>query len=185
MSRIHRAWSFTKERIIYVVAWIRWIISQCWTQARQLTTRKIMLYSRHYEHLPWVKKLRDMADFIVTTTCNREYKGSNEAVRTIYGPLRISMITMVMLFFVIFVIGSLAPIKSAALAKGTVVVLSNNKIVQHLEGGIIRDILVSEGELVKKGQTLIELNDITRRLLYFAISLNNSIRMASRWAGAR
>ncbi|PZP84035.1 MAG: HlyD family type I secretion periplasmic adaptor subunit [Azospirillum brasilense] len=161
MTRIRRTWEIIKQRVIYAVAWTRWKLSKWYAAARQLTAKKVMLYSRRYEHRPWVKKVRETTDFIVTTTCNREYKGENEAVRAIYGPLRITMIAMLVLFFVIFVIGSLAPIKSAALAKGTIVVLSNNKTVQHLEGGIIRDILVSEGQLVKKGQTLIELNDIS------------------------
>lgn len=161
MSRIRRTWDSIRQRMIYAVAWTRWKLAQWWGTARQLTTQKIMLYSRHYEHRPWVKKVRETADFVVTTTTSREYKGENEAVRAIYGPLRVSMIAMLALFVVIFVIGSLAPIKSAALARGTIVVLSNNKTVQHLEGGIIREILVSEGDLVKKGQPLIELNDIS------------------------
>lgn len=161
MTRIRHAWGILKQRVVHAVAWTRWKLLQGSTAMRQLTAQKIMLYSRHYEHHPWMKKLRETIDFILTVTRNREYKGSNEAVRAIYGPLRISMIAMVALFFIIFVIGSLAPIKSAALARGTVVVLSNNKTVQHLEGGIIRNILVSEGELVKKGQPLIELNDVS------------------------
>ncbi len=161
MTRILRMWHSLKQRLLYGIAWLRWKVSPWLAGARQLTAQKIMLYSRHYEHRPWVKKVRETADFIVSVTCSREYKGSNEAVRVIYAPLRISMITMLVMFFVIFVIGSFAPIKSAAMAKGTIVVLSNNKTVQHLEGGIIRAILVSEGDLVKKDQPLIELNDIS------------------------
>lgn len=161
MTRILRLWHSLKQRMLHAVVWLRLKLSQRLVTLRQLTTQKIMLYSRHYEHRLWVKKVRETADFIITVTCSREYKGSNEAVRVIYSPLRISMITMLVLFFVIFVIGSLAPLKSAAVARGTIVVLSNNKTVQHLEGGIIRHILVSEGDLVKKGQPLIELNDIT------------------------
>lgn len=151
----------TKQRILAVMKQIRTRTLR-WTDAvRAITTEKIILYSRHYEHKPWVRKLKQTADFIITVTCNREYPGTNDALRAIYGPLRTSMIAMLLLFFVIFIIGAFAPIKSAALASGTIVVLSNNKTVQHLEGGIIRTILVSEGELVEKGQPLIELNDIS------------------------
>ena len=42
-----------------------------------------------------------------------------------------------------------APLTSAAVAPGVVKVDSNRKTVQHLEGGIIREILVREGDTVK------------------------------------
>ncbi len=48
----------------------------------------------------------------------------------------------------------LARLNSAALAPGVVVVDSHRKTVQHLEGGILRELLVQEGELVRNGQPL-------------------------------
>jgi HlyD family secretion protein len=48
----------------------------------------------------------------------------------------------------------LARLNSAASAPGIVVVDSHRKTVQHLEGGILRELLVREGELVKSGQPL-------------------------------
>jgi HlyD family type I secretion membrane fusion protein len=53
---------------------------------------------------------------------------------------------------------SLAPLSSAAIAPGTVVVDSNRKSVQHLEGGVIREILVRDGDLVEAGQVLLRLD---------------------------
>lgn len=53
----------------------------------------------------------------------------------------------------------LAPIDSAVIAAGQVVVESNRKTVQHLEGGVIGDILVREGELVEAGAVLARLDD--------------------------
>jgi adhesin transport system membrane fusion protein len=44
--------------------------------------------------------------------------------------------------------------------EGRVVPAGKSQIVQHLEGGIVRNILVHEGELVKADQILIELSDI-------------------------
>ena len=52
----------------------------------------------------------------------------------------------------------LAPIESAALGTGTVQVEGNRKPVQHLEGGIVREILVSNGDLVHIGDPLIRLD---------------------------
>jgi len=59
------------------------------------------------------------------------------------------------LFFGVFgVWASLAPLGSGAIAIGTVEVAGNEKIVQHLEGGIIREIQVDEGDYVRAGDVL-------------------------------
>ncbi len=42
---------------------------------------------------------------------------------------------------------------------GQVVVQSSKKIIQHLEGGIVEEIFVKEGDFVKKGDTLIKFRD--------------------------
>ena len=55
-------------------------------------------------------------------------------------------------------LGSVAPLSSAAIAPGTVVVDSNRKSVQHLEGGVIREILVRDGDPVEAGQVLLRLD---------------------------
>jgi HlyD family secretion protein len=52
-----------------------------------------------------------------------------------------------------------APLESAAIAVGTVESESSRKTVQHLEGGIIRKILVADGDAVRAGQTLITLEN--------------------------
>ncbi|MBB4259936.1 HlyD family type I secretion periplasmic adaptor subunit [Bradyrhizobium sp. CIR3A] len=54
---------------------------------------------------------------------------------------------------------SFAPLESATIASGVVESESNRKTIQHLEGGIIRSILVSDGDVVRSGQTLITLDD--------------------------
>jgi HlyD family secretion protein len=52
-----------------------------------------------------------------------------------------------------------APLESAAIAFGTVESESSRKTIQHLEGGIIKKILVADGDVVRAGQTLIALED--------------------------
>ncbi|WP_271574011.1 HlyD family type I secretion periplasmic adaptor subunit [Bradyrhizobium sp. CCBAU 11361] len=54
---------------------------------------------------------------------------------------------------------SLAPLESAAIASGVLESESSRKTIQHLEGGIVRKILVSDGDIVRSGQTLIALDD--------------------------
>ncbi len=52
----------------------------------------------------------------------------------------------------------LAPLDAGIVANATVNVTDNRKIIQHLTGGSIESILVREGDLVKQGQALIELD---------------------------
>ncbi len=54
--------------------------------------------------------------------------------------------------------GLLASLDRAAVADGTVVVDSNKKSVQHLEGGIIKELLVRDGDQVKAGDVLLRLD---------------------------
>jgi HlyD family secretion protein len=56
-----------------------------------------------------------------------------------------------------------APLESAAIAVGTVESESSRKTIQHLEGGIIRKILVADGDVVRAGQTLFALEDTKAR----------------------
>lgn len=53
---------------------------------------------------------------------------------------------------------ALAPLDSAVIANGVVSAEGNRKTIQHLEGGILRKILVREGEKVRAGQLLFELD---------------------------
>ena len=52
-----------------------------------------------------------------------------------------------------------APLTSAAVAPGVVKVDSYRKTLQHLEGGIVSEILVHEGDAVAQGQPLVRLDD--------------------------
>jgi HlyD family type I secretion membrane fusion protein len=55
---------------------------------------------------------------------------------------------------------TLAPIESAVVSPGVVSVASYRKTIQHLEGGIVDDILIDEGDEVQAGQLLIKLQDV-------------------------
>ncbi len=71
----------------------------------------------------------------------------------------------------VFVLGvgawsAMAPLESAVVASGTVVSDSHRKTIQHLEGGIIKDILVKDGDAVSAGETLVRLDDTKARTAY-------------------
>lgn len=72
---------------------------------------------------------------------------------------RFGLYIVVGFFCVLFLWSVLFPIESAAVAPGKVTVNSNRKTVQHLEGGIIHTLRVTEGKLVKQGELLIQLDD--------------------------
>jgi HlyD family type I secretion membrane fusion protein len=58
---------------------------------------------------------------------------------------------------------ALAPLEGAVVASGSFVATGQNKQVQHLEGGIIRDILVKEGDLVEPNQLLLRLDEMAAK----------------------
>lgn len=59
-----------------------------------------------------------------------------------------------------------APLESAALAPGVVTVQSYRKTVQHLEGGIVKELLAHDGDMVAAGDPLIVLDDTQLRAEY-------------------
>lgn len=83
----------------------------------------------------------------------------------------------VFLFFGIFGTWSaIAPLSSAALAPGVVKVDTNRKTVQHLEGGIVKEIRVRDGDQVEAGQVLVKLEETQARA---SIDLLRGRRIAS------
>ncbi len=80
---------------------------------------------------------------------------ANTSIKT---PVRIGLTIFALVFGVFGGWAALAPIDGAAYAVGEVKVESQNKSVQHLEGGIIAEILVGNGDLVEAGQPLIHLD---------------------------
>ncbi len=81
---------------------------------------------------------------------------SGESTRLI----RVGLLFGVLLFGVFFIWGMTAPIQGAVIAGGTVKIDLNRKSIQHLEGGIIKQIYVREGSWVKEGEELLDLEDI-------------------------
>lgn len=53
-----------------------------------------------------------------------------------------------------------APLSGAIIAPGFVKVEMNRQVVQHQEGGIVKEILVRDGQRVRRGETLLVLGDV-------------------------
>ena len=52
-----------------------------------------------------------------------------------------------------------APLAAAVISQGTFVATGQNKVIQHLEGGIIEEMPVREGDIVTAGEVLVTLDD--------------------------
>lgn len=75
------------------------------------------------------------------------------------GVLRSSVTVIGSLVAVFIVWSSFAELEEVATASGQIVPSGYIQSIQHLEGGIVREILVEEGDLVGVGQSLIKLDD--------------------------
>jgi HlyD family type I secretion membrane fusion protein len=71
---------------------------------------------------------------------------------------RIGLLIVAITFGGTLLWSSLAPLSSAVIASGLVKVDSSRKKIQHPEGGIVREILVRDGAVVKAGDPLIRLD---------------------------
>lgn len=80
-------------------------------------------------------------------------------VTNMEGPKRVGLILFFLVFGVFGVWAGFAPLDGAAYAPGSVTVKSYKKVVQHLEGGIVADILARDGDLVRVGEPLLVLDD--------------------------
>jgi protease secretion system membrane fusion protein len=62
--------------------------------------------------------------------------------------------------------GLFAPLDKGVPLSGTVAKESNRKAIQHQTGGIVKEILVKDGDMVKEGQVLVRMNGIVAKSAY-------------------
>ena len=89
--------------------------------------------------------------------------------------LRHLILGVAIVVFAVFGIGGWAAtmeMAGAVIAQGTLVVESSVKKVQHLSGGIVKEILVQEGDHVKAGDILIRLDDTQTKAADAIVSKN-------------
>jgi adhesin transport system membrane fusion protein len=70
----------------------------------------------------------------------------------------VSVLVLLMLGLLLW--AAWAPIDKIVRAQGRIITASKSQVVQHLEGGIVSEILVHEGQKVQAGQTLMRLSDV-------------------------
>ncbi|MBL6665277.1 MAG: HlyD family type I secretion periplasmic adaptor subunit [Rickettsiales bacterium] len=100
-----------------------------------------------------MKKIKELSGKLLSV--NEDIKGKNYESAIHYGIKAIIAFALLFLSW-----AALLPIKSASIADGLVVLDFHRKTIQHLEGGIIDQIMVKEGQMVKEGETILYLHDI-------------------------
>lgn len=76
-------------------------------------------------------------------------------------PVRLGLVLILLFFGIGGVWAATAPLASAVIAAGLVSPEGSRQTVQHLEGGIIREIRVTEGDRVMAGDVLVVLQDVS------------------------
>ena len=82
---------------------------------------------------------------------------------------RIGLIALAVAFGGFLLWASLAPLDEGVPAQGTVAIDTKRKAVQHLSGGIVKEVLVGEGDTVQEGQLLIKLDSAVARSNYESV----------------
>jgi HlyD family secretion protein len=108
---------------------------------------------------PYVDKSIVAMDKSINYITKPEETGRSEVVQNTRAPSVFGIWVMFITFGVFMMWAILAPLDSASDAMGKIVLNSQKRIIQHPDGGVIKEILVQEGDIVKKGQTLILLDD--------------------------
>lgn len=113
----------------------------------------------------------------------------SEVPRSIRKQLTVGMILLFVTFGGFGVWAFTAPLAAAVIAQGSFVATGRNKVVQHYEGGIIKELLVNEGDEVVEGQPLIKLDETAalakeRELFLRRIRLEATVaRLTSQFEG--
>ncbi len=82
----------------------------------------------------------------------------SELEKTHDSSRRLGTITILLIFGLFGIWSVFAEISTTISANGKVITHSYNKIVMHPRGGIVKNIFIKEGDLVKKDQALLELD---------------------------
>ncbi len=113
-----------------------------------------------------LKHLDKFINFITKKTGDNR----NEVMQNARSPIVFGI--YVIIVFVVFggLWSALAPLNSAVVVIGTVVSNTSKKIIQHPDGGIIKNIFVVQGSAVKEGEKLVELDDTKVKAQYESVS---------------
>ena len=121
-----------------------------------------------------------------------ELRSIGEDMRNPNRPIRWGIALLVLGFLGFIVWAVMAPLDEGVPAVATVAVDTKRQTVQHLTGGIVREILVREAQLVKAGDVVMRLDDTVpkasyqaARQQYFSLRAQQNRLEAERVGGAQ
>lgn len=118
----------------------------------------------------------------MTNYTKESHSNHNASAQEIYSSVNNSIfnensyIKVGLLFLLLFVVGlgswmTFSQLDSAAIASGKIEVEGQRKRIEHLEGGIVSEVLVRDGDIVEKDQILIKLSNISARTRFVQLDL--------------
>jgi HlyD family type I secretion membrane fusion protein len=121
-----------------------------------------------------VKKARGLSPYVDKTitiidesvnylTKPAHIEGRSQLIQDTRSPSVFGIWVMIATFGGFMMWAIFAPLDSASSAMGKIILDSKKRIIQHPDGGVIKEILVREGDHVTKGQTLMLLDDTQLR----------------------
>lgn len=97
-------------------------------------------------------------------------KIDNNNLRSVLRRLvRAGMVTTFVFITAMAIWGFAVPLQGGAAAPGVMMPVSSKKTIQHLEGGILSEILVHENDVVRAGQPLVVIENIQERSSFDAL----------------
>jgi protease secretion system membrane fusion protein len=88
------------------------------------------------------------------------------------APIRLGFWVLVVGFGGFLLWAGLAPLDEGVSAQASVSIETRSKTIQHLSGGVVRQVLVKEGQWVKEGEVLVELDESMSRANFQAVRQN-------------
>ncbi|MGI4753209.1 MAG: HlyD family type I secretion periplasmic adaptor subunit [Janthinobacterium lividum] len=98
-------------------------------------------------------------DRFVNFTTKKNDKDRNNVAQAARSPILFGIYVIIFLVLIGGIWMAVAPLDSGAVAVGILMPSTNKKTIQHNEGGIIKAIYVKQGDKVKAGDKLIELEE--------------------------
>lgn len=124
-----------------------------------LTKRQAMVQQSFTYIMNKFQRLQHQLDRFINFVTKKEDSDRNDVIQAARSPILFG--TYVVLIFI--VVGGLwtaiAPLNSAVVVQGIVISSTNKKLIQHQEGGIVKNIFVKQGDHVKQGDKLVEIDD--------------------------
>lgn len=88
------------------------------------------------------------------------------------APIRLGFWVLIVGFGSFLLWTAFAPLDEGVSAQASVSIETRRKTIQHLSGGVVRQVLVKEGQWVKEGEVLVELDEGVAKANYQAIRQN-------------